>query len=68
MRELLLTKRELAYLRHKAWHYRPTWYWYIKARAVSRGDLFGTTDYVFMSGMELEYVTAILSAYRPEFT
>lgn len=61
-----LTKAELAYLRHKAWHFRPVWYWYIKARASPRQDLFGTVDYLFMSGIEMEYVTDILTAYRPE--
>lgn len=61
--KVVLTKRELAYLRHKAWHFKPTWYFYITARALPRDDLFGSVDYLFMSGMEMEYVTAILAAY-----
>jgi hypothetical protein len=51
----VLNKSEMAYLRHKAWHVRPVWYWYIQARETPGG-------YLFMSGMELDKVIAILAA------
>jgi hypothetical protein len=35
----------------------PTWYWYIRARETPGG-------YLFMSGMEVEKVIAILVAYE----
>ena len=44
-----MTKRELAYLRHKAWHLG---YNYIYARATQRHGLFGYIDYLFMGGIE----------------
>lgn len=61
---IIMTRAEMAYLRHKAWHIKPWWYWYVKAREVPRNDLFGTVDYLFLSGMEQEKVLAILEAYR----
>lgn len=62
--QIYLTKRELTYLRHKAWHFKPTWYWYITARELPRTGLFGFVDYLFMSGMEQDKVIDILKSYR----
>lgn len=60
----VLNEAEMAYLRHKAWHINPWWYWYPRAREMPRDDLFGGCDYLFMGGMEVEKVNAILRAYR----
>ena len=62
--EIHMSKAELAYVRHKAWHLRPVWYYYITCRAIPRDDLFGGVDYLFMGGIEQEEVIAMLENYR----
>ncbi len=63
MDELLLTKAEHAYLRHKAWHLRPVWYHYITCRELPK-PAFGEVSYLFMGGIEREYADAIVKSYR----
>ena len=62
-----MSKAELAYLRHKAYTLSYHKYHTINARAVPQNDLFGTTLYMYMGGMEVDTVLAILAACRPKY-
>ncbi len=62
MDELLLTKAEHAYLRQKAWHLRPVWYYYITCREIRAAS--GEVRYLFVSGIEREYADAIVESKR----
>lgn len=59
--EIHMSKAELAYLRHKAWHLG---YYCPKTREAPRDDLCGGVDYLFMGGIEQWKVVEILESYR----